>query len=301
RSTVGGFVRNEFEQSLNRLHFWAEEAQKCKRFKLCSNSFLTKPPTVLLAERQYKRVPLLVGMNSNDLHNSPSIIGSTTNDFHNKSETEKENFANWLLRVLEKIPNIRYSELSYHFPEIQQLYFNQSERDNGDLLISSSSLNNFLYEAVVVHGLWKFAMTYAYDKPVYPYIITFQGTTKSMFHDESENRAFPDGIEFLTPSLPNLHEFESGSDEELFSQHLVHLWATFATHQKPVDVWDDKQTWLPMSVAQLNGEKPVTWYGLDKHVQKISAPFMQRMKFWDKLFKKETGIDELIKVVTNEL
>ncbi|ODM87346.1 Esterase FE4 [Orchesella cincta] len=286
--------------------FLPSSAQKCKRFKLCSNSFLTKPPTVLLAERQYKRVPLLVGMNSNDLHNSP------TNDFHNKSETEKDNFANWLLRVLEKIPNIRYSELSYHFPEIQQLYFNQSERDNGDLLISSSSLNNFLYEAVVVHGLWKFAMTYAYDKPVYPYIITFQGTTKSMFHgeltvssiasylltyswadwnyklklysiqgecallvlsvlnlflhycrnslkfsycvDESENRAFPDGIEFLTPSLPNLHEFESGSDEELFSQHLVHLWATFATHQKPVDVWDDKQTWLPMSVAQLNGK-----------------------------------------------
>ncbi|CAL8082939.1 unnamed protein product [Orchesella dallaii] len=262
--------------------FLPSSAQKCKRFKLCSNSFLTKPPTVLLSERQYKRVPLLVGMNSNASHNT-SIIRST--------KTEKDNFTNWLLQVVDKIPSIRYKDLSLHLPEIQQLYFNQSEQDDGDLMINNNNINKFLYEAVVVYGLWKFAMTYAHDKPVYPYIITFQGT-KSMFHDDdddSNSQVFPDGIEFLTPSLPDLHEFESGSDEELFSQHLVHLWATFATHQKPVDVWDDKETWLPMSIAQLNGEQPVTWYALDKQVQKISVPFMQRMKFWDKLFKKETG------------
>lgn len=46
-----------------------------------------------------------------------------------------------------------------------------------------------------------------------------------------EGSAFADGIEFLTPSLPDYHEFETGSEEETFSRQLVHLWATFATHQ----------------------------------------------------------------------
>lgn len=45
------------------------------------------------------------------------------------------------------------------------------------------------------------------------------------------NRPFPDGMEFLSPSLPDYHEFEKGSDEEIFSRHLVHLWTTFAIHQ----------------------------------------------------------------------
>lgn len=43
--------------------------------------------------------------------------------------------------------------------------------------------------------------------------------------------SFPAGIEFLTPSLPYYHEFETDSDEEIFSKDLVHLWTTFAAHQ----------------------------------------------------------------------
>lgn len=60
------------------------------------------------------------------------------------------------------------------------------------------------------------------------------------------------------------------------------------TFRKPVDVWDNKETWLPLSSAQLNGEKPLTWYSLNKQVDMIPDPFTKRMKLLDKVFK-ETG------------
>lgn len=56
--------------------------------------------------------------------------------------------------------------------------------------------------------------------------------------------------------------------------------------RKPVDIWQSKETWMPLSAAQLNGEKPLTWYALNKEVDIIPEPFSLRMKFWDRIFRQ---------------
>lgn len=98
--------------------------------------------------------------------------------------TSREMFTRWLDEVLQRIPGFQYEQFDISsLMEIQQLYFTESIQNNSNTSRSGKSssrtkafhkdLTNFLYDIFVVFGLWKFAMTYAYDKPVYPYLITF--------------------------------------------------------------------------------------------------------------------------------
>lgn len=55
-----------------------------------------------------------------------------------------------------------------------------------------------------------------------------------------------------------------------------------------MDVWQNKETWMPLSATQLIGEKPVTWYALHKEVSVMHEPFSRKIKLWDKTFKQDT-------------
>lgn len=120
-------------------------------------------------------IPLFIRFNSN------SILLPVPVPLSLLSETGKEGdtLTSWLLEILRQVPgfryNLKYEEFITNYSrEIRQLYFNGSGNSANEGIIGPTSLTHFLYDGFVHYQVWKFALTYAHDKPVYPYLITFQ-------------------------------------------------------------------------------------------------------------------------------
>jgi len=53
--------------------------------------------------------------------------------------------------------------------------------------------------------------------------------------------------------------------------------------RKPEKVWGDVKAWNPMQPSELSGLSPLKYLKIERNLEILVEPFVERMEFWNKL------------------
>lgn len=236
-------------------------------------SFLPKNPATIISSKNFKTVPLMLGLTNNE-----GIIWDVATLLNNEEihDLPPEKAVLYSFNITDEAVKADVSSKIYNF------YYKESEK-LGSLKLFGDAW--FYWEAL------KSAKAHAKIKVENLYLYIFSADTELNYF----KRLFPAtakiegachaddlGYIFKTIYTPNM---EPSSPEWNAMETTVKLWTNFAKYGNPTPKFEEFHvTWKPVEERTLNYMNIGT-----NHLIMKSNPFPRRMTFWDKLEENVKG------------
>ena len=255
-------------------------------------SFLNEHPTVLLKEKRFNDVPVIIGFNKNEGDMMTAVAAGGFNDF------DKDFFENRFEEYVTRMTDFKHSEIPEVAKLLKEKYF-ADVTDWDDKSQTRSPLNTMTGDAMFTYGAIRLAKHLAHygDEDTYFYRFSYNGKQSvsiilgapehSVTKDKGPTHA--DELQYLFDSSLLFGGPLEGKDLEV-SKQLLTLWTNFAKTGNPTSKSSDSiPEWKTTTKDSFN------YLDIGDTLQMKSDYELERMKLWNFLLPKLEAGEKIFK------